>query len=142
MISLDWTLILQFINFVVLLVVLDKLLYRPLRAVLEQRRTTIEGSHEKAKSLQQDIDEKMLRYQAQLSAAKASAHLERNKLKQAAAAEEATILGEAQQKAAARLKVIKAQVAVEAADAGKTLKAEAKGLAGQIATKVLGRELA
>ena len=142
MINLDWTLVLQFLNFVVLLVVLNKLLYRPLRDVMERRRQTIHGSHDKAKNLQVEIEEKMARYQAQLNEAKAAASQERSQLKQKAVNEETAILGEAQQKAAARLKVIKSQVADEAAEAGKTLKAEAKELAGQIATKVLGRELA
>ena len=142
MISLDWTLFLQFINYIVLLVVLNKLLYRPLLGILAQRRETIDGSHAKAKKLQGEIDEKMARYQAQLSEAKSSANLERNQLKQTAVAEEVSILGEAQKKASARLQVIKTQVAAEADAAGKTLKADAKGLAGQIATKVLGRELA
>lgn len=142
MISLDWTLILQFLNFLVLLFVLNKLLYRPLLGILKQRRETIDGSHNKAKSLQGEIDEKMARYQAQLSDAKAAASQERSQLKQTAVVEETAILGEAQQKAAARLQVIKAQVSAEATEAGKTLKAEAKDLAGQIATKVLGRELA
>ncbi|HKJ04083.1 MAG TPA: ATP synthase F0 subunit B [Geopsychrobacteraceae bacterium] len=141
MINLDWTLVLQFLNFVVLLVVLNKLLYRPLRSALEQRRETIDGSHDKAKSLQGEIEEKMARYQAQLSEAKATASQERSRLKQKAVDEESTILGEAQQKAAARLQVIKSQVADEATEASKTLKTEAKELAGQIATKVLGREL-
>lgn len=142
MISLDWTLILQFLNFLVLLFVLNKLLYRPLLGILEQRRGTIDGSHNKAKSLQGEIEEKMTRYQAQLSEAKAAASQERSQLRQTAVAEETAILGEAQQKAAARLQVIKTQVSAEATEAGKTLKAEAKDLAGQIATKVLGRELA
>lgn len=142
MINLDWTLILQFVNFLVLLIILNKLLYRPLLGILEQRRETIDGSHEKAASLQGEIEEKMARYQAQLSDAKAAASAERSKLKQAAVSEETKIMGEAQQKASVRLQAIKDQVAAEATEAGKTLKAEAKDLAGQIATKVLGRELA
>ncbi len=63
-------------------------------------------------------------------------------MKKAAAEEESKILSEAHGKASDRLQTIKEQVAAEAADAGKTLKAEAENLAGQIATKVLGRELA
>jgi len=140
-ISLDWTLILQFVNFFVLLVVLNKLLYRPLLGVLKERRETIDGSHEKAKSLQVEIEEKMARYQAQLNDAKVAANQERTKLKQTATAEEAAILGEAQKKSSARLQTIKGQVAAEANEAGKTLKTEAEGLAGLIATKILGREL-
>lgn len=142
MISLDWTLILQFVNFLVLLIILNKLLYRPLLNILEKRRETIDGSYQKAESLQAEIDEKMARYQAQLSDAKLAANQERNELKRAAMNEEGKILGEAQQKATARLQEIKSQVASEAEVAGQTLKTEAEELAGQIATKVLGRELA
>lgn len=142
MISLDWTLGLQFLNFVILLIILNKMLYRPLLKVLAERREAIDGSHDRAKSLAADIEEKMQRYQAQLSEAKAIANDERNTLKKTAAEEEARILSAAHGKASDRLQAIKAQVAAEATDAGKTLKSEAAVLAGQIATKILGRELA
>ena len=142
MISLDWTLILQFANFLILLIILNKLLYRPLLKVLAERRATIDGSHQKAESLQSEIEAKMARYQEQLNEAKVAAGLERQQLKQVAMAEESAILGEAQQKATVRLQAIKEQVAGEAAEAGKRLKAEAADMAGQIAGKVLGRELA
>ncbi len=142
MISLDWTLGLQFLNFIILLIILNKLLYRPLLKVIAERRESIDGSHARAKGLEADIEEKMQRYQAQLGEAKLFANEERSLLKKAAAEEEAKILSEAHGKASGRLQSIKDQVAAEAADASKTLKSEAQSLAGQIATKVLGRELA
>jgi len=141
-ISVDWTLGLQFVNFIILLIVLNKLLYKPLAKIIAERREKIEGSYARAKDLQADIDEKMARYQQQLSDAKALANAERAKLKKAASEEEAGMLAEAHEKASARLLSIKEQVAAEAADASKTLQKEAKSLAGQIATKILGRELA
>ena len=142
MISVDWTLGLQFLNFIILLIVLNKLLYRPLTKIITQRREKVEGSYARAKSLEADIDEKMERYQKQLSDAKVLANEERNKLKKAASEEEATLLSEAHGKATTRLRAIKDQVAGEAEEASKTLKSEAESLAGQIATKVLGRKLA
>jgi len=141
-ISLDWTLGLQFVNFVILLIFLNKLLYRPLLKVFAERRETIDGSHARAKSLEAEIEDKMQRYQKQLSDAKLVANEERNQLKKAAGEEEAVMLSEARQKATDRLQVIKTQVAAEATEAGKILKSEAETLAGQIATKILGRELA
>ncbi len=142
MISVDWTLGLQFVNFIILLIVLNKLLYKPLTKIMAERREKIEGSHARAKDLQADIDEKMERYQQQLSEARALANAERAKLKQAASEEEAAMLAEAHDKATKRLQAIKDQVAAEAAEASKTLRKEAKSLAGQIATKILGRKLA
>ncbi|MCK5913164.1 MAG: ATP synthase F0 subunit B, partial [Desulfuromusa sp.] len=126
MISVDWTLGLQFLNFVILLVFLNKLLYQPLTKIIAERREKIDGSYAQAKDLEADIDEKMARYQQQLSDAKILANTERNKLKKAASEEEATLLSEAHGKATNRLRAIKEQVAGEAEDASKTLKSEAK----------------
>jgi len=141
-ISVDWTLGLQFVNFIVLLLILNKMLYRPLANIIAERREAIEGSHDRAKSLEAGIEEKMQRYQQQLSEAKLAANTERAELKKTATAEETKILSEAQGKATTRLQTIKAQVGEEAVAVGKTLKAEAESLAGQITVKILGRELA
>lgn len=142
MISVDWTLGLQFLNFIILLFFLNKLLYKPLVRIMVQRQEKIEGSYARAKELEAGIGEKMELYQQQLNDAKVLANEERNQLKKAAAEVEATLLSEAHRKATTRLQAIKAQVADEAEDARQTLQGEAKSLAGQIATKVLGRELA
>jgi len=141
-ISVNWTLGLQFVNFIILLIILNKLLYKPLMNIIAERRGAIEGSHARAKSLETDIEEKMQRYQQQLNDAKLAANEERNAVKKAAAEEESKILSDAQGKASKRLQTIKAQVGKEAAAASKTLKGDAESLAGQIATKILGRELA
>lgn len=142
MISVDWTLGLQFLNFVILLIILNKLLYRPLQKVMAERREKIEGSHAKAKDLESSIEDKMKRYQQQLNEAKSLANDERIKLKKAASEEETKILSEANGKATSQLQTIKQQVADEAEKAGQVLKNEAESLAGQIATKILGRKLA
>ncbi|MCF6178049.1 MAG: ATP synthase F0 subunit B [Geopsychrobacter sp.] len=141
MISLDWTLILQFFNFLVLLLILNKILYRPLQAIMAQRNEKIEGGKARARDLEADIEEKMHSYQQQLNAAKSEAALERAGLRKAAHQQESEITGEAQEKAVARVKSIRGQVEKEASEAAQVLKDGAEAMAGQIASKVLGREL-
>ena len=141
MISIDWTIFLQFVNFIVLMVVLNAILYRPLRNILKQRKETIDGSHSRAHELEAQIEEKMARYEDKLQDAKLKGNQEKNKLRQAAANEEATLLGQAREEASQRLQTVKSQVAGEAATAGKKLKADAESLANSIATKILGRAL-
>jgi len=141
-ISVDWTLGLQFLNFIILLLILNKILYRPLLKIIAERSDKIAGLYAGAKDLETGIDEKMQRYQQQLNDAKFQANEERNKLKQAASEEEVKLLTEARGKASARLEKIKSQVAVEAGEASKILQTEAGALAEQITTKILGRELA
>ena len=142
MISLDWTLILQFFNFFVLLFFLNKLLYRPLIAIIDERRDKIKSGHQRAQEIEAEVDEKMQRYQQQLTTAKIDAAQERAELRKAGHQQEAVITGEAQQKAVVRIKDIREQVGKEAVEAGQVLNNEAKTLAGQIAAKVLGRKLA
>ncbi len=141
MISIDWTIGLQFVNFVVLMLVLNFILYRPLRDMLNRRKETIDGSLQAAKDLEGQVDEKMSRYQQQLQEAKLKASQDRAVLRQEAAKEEAAILAKAQGKAADELKVIKNRVAAEAEEARKVLGKETKALAAGIASKVLGREV-
>ena len=45
MIELDGTLVLQFVNFMILLVVLNALLFKPLRAALQARKEKIGRAH-------------------------------------------------------------------------------------------------
>lgn len=142
MISLDWTLILQFFNFFVLMFILNKILYRPLLDIMAQRREKIEGGKARARELEAEVDAKMQAYQEQLTAAKSGASQERTELRKAAQSQEAEITGEAQCKAVARVQSIREQVGKEAAEASLALNKEAKALAEQIAAKVLGRELA
>ncbi len=141
MISVDWTLLLQFANFIVLLLILNRLLYRPLQRIMRQRRETIAGDQGRAESLQADIEAKMQKYQEQLNAAKSEANTERNQLKKDAAHKEAEILAAAHAKATDQLQQIKERVAEESRQAEQALRSETKSLADRIATKVLGREL-
>ena len=67
---------------------------------------------------------------------------ERLALRQAALAEEARLLGAANEKSSLRLQSLKEQVAIEAETARQGLRAETEALARQVAGKVLGRELA
>jgi len=140
-ISLDWTIFLQFANFVILMAILNILLYRPLRKMLSSRRETIDGAKERVRGLEGQIEEKMARYEEKLQAAKLQGNQEKAALRQAAATEEAGIIGSARDEATQRLQVVKDQVAAAAATASQQLKADAQGLAAEIATKIMGRAL-
>lgn len=141
MISLNWTLILQFANFMVLLYLLNRILFRPLRAVMDKRRETIDGSHARARDLQADIDDKMSRYQKQLAEAKKLANDERAQLRKVAHEEEAAMIETAQANAGGRMEQIRKMVAQESASASEKLKQESSILAQRIAAKILGRSL-
>lgn len=141
MIEINWTILLQFANFVVLLLILNVLLYRPLRDVMNRRRATVDGRHQRARDLEAQIEEKMERYQGKLQDAKSKGAQEKATMRQEAAKEEAAILAEAHGQATGQLQKIKTKVAAEAGEAAEALKSQTRELAAQVAAKVLGRAL-
>jgi F-type H+-transporting ATPase subunit b len=140
-IKIDWTIVLQAVNFMVLMLVLNILLYRPLRDILNRRRQNIDGAHGRTRELEAQIDGKMSRYQEQLQQAKLLGNDEKGALRAAAARDEAQIIAAAQQSASEQLHSIKNRVQAEAATARQALRAETETLAAHVAAKVLGRAL-
>jgi F-type H+-transporting ATPase subunit b len=108
---------------------------------MEKRRDTVEGAHRRAKDLENQINEKMDRYQGQLQEAKLKGSQEKAVLRRDAAAQEARILSAAREQAGDHVQTIKNKVAAEAAEASRYLKGEAGMLASQLASRVLGRGL-
>ena len=141
MIKLDWTLLLQFVNFMILMAVLNALLFKPLRAALKARRDTIEGSRAKVQDIDEQVQAQIARYEAQLQEARQQGGEERSVLRKTAQEEEARILGGANQKSAERLQTIKEQIQEEAEVARQALRSETEALAKDIAGKVLGRAI-
>lgn len=139
--KIDWTIFLQTANFLVLMLVLNFLLYRPVRGILKLRKAKIEGDYDKAKQLEQQINEKMTRYQDCLQEAKNKANQEKSAMRKSATEEQERILGSAREEATGHLQAIKNRVLSQAKEARSDLSKEAQTLASLVASKVLGRSL-
>jgi len=140
-INLDWTLLLQFVNFMILMAALNALLFKPLRAALKARRETIEGSRAKVQDIDEQVQAQIARYEAQLQEARQQGGEERSVLRKTAQEEEARILGGANKKSAEKLQTIKEQIQGEAEVARQALRRETEALAKDIAGRVLGRAI-
>jgi len=140
-IKLDWTLFLQFANFMILMAVLNALLFKPLRAALQARREAIESSKAKVHDIDEQVQAQIARYEAQLQEARLQGAQERATLRKAGQEEETRILGAANQTAAEKLQTIKEQIQEEAGTARQALRNETEALAREIAGKVLGRAI-
>ena len=141
MINLDIAFVFQIVNFLVLLLVLNVFLYKPIRKMLADRDAQVGGAKVRAAEVDRDVQEKMALYEARLREVKLQAGEERSLLKKEAATEEAAILDKAREEAAEQLATIKNKVAKEAADARELLRGEARTLSLDICEKVLGRSL-
>lgn len=141
MINLDITFIIQIINFLVLMIALNLVLYKPIRKLLADRSAEIAGGHEKAAELDNEVQEKMAQYETKLRDAKLKATEERGVMKKAAQAQEAEILDAARKEANASLTALKGRVEKEATQARDYLKEQTRMLSLEICEKVLGRRL-
>ena len=141
MINLDLTFIIQLVNFLVLVLILNVFLFKPIRRVLADRAAELSGARERAAEVDRDVQEKVAQYEARMREAKTAANGERDALKKVAQAEESAVLEKARKEAADTLATIKEKVAKETADAKELLREQARGLSLEICEKVLGRSL-
>ena len=139
MINLDMSFVFQFVNFLLLMLVLNLFLFKPIRKILADRQAEISGAKEKSATVDKEVQEKLALYEARMREIKARATDERSVLKKEAQTEEAAILDKARKEATDTLSAIKNKVAKEAADARLILKEQALSLSSEICEKVLGR---
>jgi F-type H+-transporting ATPase subunit b len=142
LIDLDGTLLVQFILFIVMLVVLSKVLFKPYLKLRADREHGIDGAKHKAHEMETSADKMVADYEAQLQAARLKGAEERAKLRAEGAARERQILGAARDEAQRTLDEARGKVRAQAETARKALEAQAATLAKQVTRKILGREVA
>jgi F-type H+-transporting ATPase subunit b len=140
-INIDLSFVFQLVNFLLLMLVLNIFLFKPVRKVLAERQVRISDARSRAESVDLEVQAKMAEYEARLKAMKSGASDERGALVKEAQAEETAILEAARKEASATLSTIKARVAKEASEARLLLQEQAKTLSVDICEKVLGRSL-
>ncbi|MCM0080643.1 hypothetical protein L4X63_03465 [Geomonas sp. Red32] len=141
MINLDLAFVFQLVNFLVLVLLLNVFLYKPIRKQLADRAGELSGAKQKSAEVDREVQEKLAAYEARMREIRASAADERGVLKKEAAAQEAAILDKARAEATQSLASIKAKVAKETEEARQLLKQSAEALSADICEKVLGRSL-
>jgi F-type H+-transporting ATPase subunit b len=139
MIDLDVTILIQIANFVVLIAILNRVLYRPLLRVLEERRRRTEGTLAQVEAVEEQGEGLMASYEADIAAA----HSEARSLVQSqgaqAEAEAEQIVAEAKGRADQELAEAEQALQARRAELTAELAPEVDGLAQRIAGKVLGR---
>ncbi|MGI6386387.1 MAG: ATP synthase F0 subunit B [Desulfomonilia bacterium] len=83
MIELNWTFFVQIFNFLLLMFILNKILYKPILKVLDEREARIAGGQEKAKELLDESQSILKSYNEKLYGAKIDAMTVKNSSPQA-----------------------------------------------------------
>jgi F-type H+-transporting ATPase subunit b len=141
MISVNATLFVQIINLLVLLVIMNYVMYRPLRRLVEQRRQAISHGHAEARRQAEEAKTLEANYQDGLRRGRASIQ-ERLAVFQDQATERCNaILEEAQDQARASSQQMRARVEKEMASARLDIRKEAELISQAMARHILQRRL-
>jgi F-type H+-transporting ATPase subunit b len=138
MIKIDASVVLQIVNFVFLIVVLNVVLFKPVRKMLRQRKEKVDGLEENIESFHKDAQEKDDSYLSGLKAARIKGLEEKERLLQSASDEEKVIIERINEKAQADLEAVRKKVAKDAENVSTALKAEIDSFAEAIKKKILG----
>ncbi|HUH00538.1 MAG TPA: ATP synthase F0 subunit B [Kofleriaceae bacterium] len=141
-IDVDSTLALQFVLFVVMALVATKWLFRPYLAMRDERRAGIEGARLDAEQLSAQADASLANYEDKLAAARARAAAEQRKIRAEAVTHEAEVTSRARSEATTAVADARVTVRTEITAARGELLPKADELARQMASKLLGREVA
>ena len=139
MIDIDKSLLIQIINFVVLLIVLNFILFKPIRQVMEEREQGISASFGDAKSAQDRVTSLLDSYNASLAEAKQKATTAYNTLYQQGLDAQRDMIAAERAKGSEMMDKARAEITAASTAARADLRKEAERLSQEITSKLLGR---
>lgn len=138
-ITLNKALFMQFVNFVLLLFILNALLFRPIRQALKKREEKIREDRGDAERLTQEAEVRLNEWNKGLEEAKKAGLEKQEQLRKSAKDDERVIISKMREEVEAHLKKIRAEMEKDIEAARATLKTEAETFSLEIAEKILGR---
>lgn len=141
LIEINRSLVIQLVNFLILLAVLTKLLYRPLMAALAGRTAAIKAQLAEAQAAREDAQRQLAGLEERLRAAQAEAQAVRDRALREAAEVRERLTAEARREAARLVETAQAQITQEVRRARTELRAEVGALATQVAERLIRKSL-
>ncbi|MGM0471020.1 MAG: F0F1 ATP synthase subunit B [Bacillota bacterium] len=141
MISLDWGMFWQVLNFFILMFILVKYLYQPITEVLDKRSNKIESDLSQAEQKRQEAQELKEKYEEELANARQEAQEIRSKARQKAEQEKSEILQEANEEANRKINKAEEEIARSKREAMSEMRDEVATMSVLIAEKLLEKSI-
>ena len=142
LITLDgWTFLAQICNLMIQLVIFKKFLLKPIRQVIADRKAKADSEIADAQKLRTEAEAMKAEYEQNLQNARTEANQIVASAQKTATARSEEIVGEARAQAAALKQKAEADIAQERKKAVNEVKDEIGGIAMEIASKVVEREI-
>ena len=136
-----WTFLAQVCNLMIQLVIFKKLLLNPVKKVIAERKAKADSQIADAEKLRTEAEAMKAEYEQNLQNARTEANQIVAAAQKTAAARSEELLGEARAQAAALKQKAEADIAQERKKAVNEVKDEIGGMAMEIASKVVEREI-
>jgi len=140
-IGLDYTFLIQIVNFLLMIFILNVLLYKPVMSILEKRKEQIEGSEREIRELNLTIEQKEARYEEKLRLAKNDALEQKKEIVKGGADAAKGILDAARSEIPKMVEQFEGKVSKEVEEARRILREQSEHIAMEIAEKVMGRSI-
>ena len=141
MVSLDYTTLVQIVNFVLLMFILNTLLYKPILGVIEKRKEQMEKSDGEVKRLRQEVEQKLAEYEEKVRLAKLEAMEQRNALVKEGADLAKSTIEAVRSEIPMLMEQFNAKMGREVDAARAILHSQSRKISLEIAEKVLGRSI-
>lgn len=141
LISINETLVVQLVSFLIFLFIMNRIMFRPLRDAADRRREYIDKIQSGIRSAEKGYDDVSDRIREQEEAAKTEALFINKEQEEAATVEAASIIGSMREEIAALREKTEAEVNAQLEEARKTIEKESSALAMSIMENVLERRL-
>jgi F-type H+-transporting ATPase subunit b len=140
-VDVDATFLVQLVLFVGLTLILKPILFDPMLKLFEEREKRIDGAKLQARRIDEKSVTALTKYEGEMALARAAGGLERDKIRAEGVKREQEILGAVRAAAAKTLEEGKRAAEAEADRARTVLQGGAETMAGELASRVLGREV-
>lgn len=142
LISINETLVVQLVSFLIFLFIINRIMFRPLKETMRDRDRFIDGIHQDITTADQQLEDIMKTLHEQESAARDEAMALKENIEDIAGREVASVLTTAREDIATLSRQTEENVNAMLTDARKDMETEARQLAGLIMEKLLDREVA
>jgi len=141
MVSINATLIVQLILFLILVFILNRIMLQPIMKLISERENHIESMNKEIQHTEEETQGLVREYLSREDEARKEAVTKAALLKQEGMNEVATYIQEAQKDALSAGEEITKRVIAETETIRPTLKSEAEALVDELAEKVIGRRI-
>ena len=136
-----WQIVISLANLTILFLILKKLLFKPVKKIVDKRQKEIESEYKKAEKTQAEADAIKAEWEGKMATAEAEADKIISDAVERADSRNEVMLYESREKADQIIRKAKADIERERKDARETIKKEIVDVSQTLSEQIIGREI-